>query len=199
MGQRLNIEVVSNERTLANAYYHWSDYTGSAIELTKTALLEYEYYKNDVAMDQVELAIRMLEATGAGVNDPERLRIKRTPALWHYDIQPSVNRNEGLLCITEAGIKETELWEEGRVTINIDDKTIAFGVYFDEGTYDEWVLSFGYEADEAKREYEKLPVIDFDFDGITFDNFYQLERVYEMSRWAYGFRRPDGTVITWIV
>ena len=31
MGQRLNIEIVNGETSLANAYYHWSAYTKSAL------------------------------------------------------------------------------------------------------------------------------------------------------------------------
>ena len=38
MGQRLNIEIMSGEKVLANAYYHWSAYTASAAELTKIIL-----------------------------------------------------------------------------------------------------------------------------------------------------------------
>ena len=37
MGQRLNteriIEIVDNDKTLANSYYHWSAYTDSAVAL----------------------------------------------------------------------------------------------------------------------------------------------------------------------
>lgn len=34
MGQRLNIEIISGDKVLANAYYHWSAYSRIAIELT---------------------------------------------------------------------------------------------------------------------------------------------------------------------
>lgn len=34
MGQRLNIEIVDGNTTLANAYYHWSAFTFPALELT---------------------------------------------------------------------------------------------------------------------------------------------------------------------
>ena len=38
MGQRLNIEIIENGKVLANAYYHWSGYTSSSLELTQEIL-----------------------------------------------------------------------------------------------------------------------------------------------------------------
>ena len=38
MGQRLNIEIINDDKVLANAYYHWAGYTTSAISLTETIL-----------------------------------------------------------------------------------------------------------------------------------------------------------------
>ena len=33
MGQRLNIEIKKDSKVLANAYYHWSAYTSSALQM----------------------------------------------------------------------------------------------------------------------------------------------------------------------
>jgi len=45
MGQRLNIEIISNGKCLANAYYHWSAYSDSAIDLAIKIVRKYEYIK----------------------------------------------------------------------------------------------------------------------------------------------------------
>lgn len=41
MGQRLNIEIVNGETSLANCYYHWSAYTSSALGLTRQIIDAY--------------------------------------------------------------------------------------------------------------------------------------------------------------
>lgn len=41
MGQRLNIEIFNNGQVVVNAYYHWSAYTRSALELTAKVISAY--------------------------------------------------------------------------------------------------------------------------------------------------------------
>lgn len=94
MGQRLNIEIVSGGEVIANAYYHWSAYTRSAIGLAKEAIAAYEHLANQ-CKDELALAIRMLEETGAGVNEIERARIKRDPKFSEYSIRDCQDRNKG--------------------------------------------------------------------------------------------------------
>lgn len=129
MGQRLNIEIMSGEKTLANAYYHWSAYTASAAELTKIILKTHV----DAAEPLIWQAIHLLEATGAGVPGDERDRILQKEVLPEDEIdhlQPCIDRNRGLIAITEEGIRVTRIWEEGRVTIHLDSKTVDFDVFF---------------------------------------------------------------------
>ena len=129
MGQRLNIEIMSGEKTLANAYYHWSAYTASAAELTKIILEE----PVDETEPLVWQAIHLLEATGAGVPGYERDCIIKDEILPEDEIsclQPCIDRNRGLIAITEEGIRDTRCYEEGRVTIHLDSKTVDFNVFF---------------------------------------------------------------------
>lgn len=129
MGQHLNIEIMSGEKTLANAYYHWSAYTASAAELTKIIL--------ETPVDETEpliwQAIHLLEATGAGVPSYEKDLILRNEVLSSDEIgklQACTDRNYGLIAVTEEEIQRTRSWEEGRVTIYLDSKTVDFDVFF---------------------------------------------------------------------
>lgn len=132
MGQRLNIQIEmdipdnSESKVLANAYYHWSGYTSSAYELVKQ-LADSDYWKDECTiMDPVEKAIRLLEVTGAGLTKDEF-----TDAYPESKYKLSTNRNDGLIAISEAGMLETQNWEEARVTINLSTKMIDMGgVYF---------------------------------------------------------------------
>lgn len=163
MGQRLNIEIMSGEKTLANAYYHWSAYTASAVELTKIIL--------ETPVDETEpliwQAIHLLEATGAGVPGYERDSIIQNEILPADEIsclQPCIDRNRGLIAITEEGIRDTRAWEEGRVTIHLDSKTVDFCVFcaIDPAEFEE----------DYGRQVEELPAFDQKTEAIPFDEFY---------------------------
>ena len=132
MGQRLNIQIEmdipdsSESKVLANADYHWSGYTSSAYELVKM-IADSEYWNdNCTIMDPVEKAIRILEVTGAGLTKDEF-----TEAYPESKYKLSTNRNDGLIAISEAGMLETQNWEEARVTINLTTKMVDMGgVYY---------------------------------------------------------------------
>ena len=169
MGQRLNIEICDGTKTLANAYYHWSAYTSSALEMM-TAIIETYYKLSDKINDKVELAVELLQATDAGINIEEKERIKNIPDFAYINFQPCIDRNEGLLAVTEEGIEETRRWEEGRVTIDIENETFCFGVFFEYGK-DEYVEDYGNESMSELTEikhnffYDYLP-----FEKITWLN-----------------------------
>lgn len=200
LGQRLVVEIRKTEgdtcRTLAAAYYHWSAYTEDAIEMTSFLINKLSELREKYT-DDFELAVRMLEATGAGLNPDEKIRIRHAGILLNFDIQDCENRNRGLLAITEEGIKDLYSWEEGVVVIDIGTKEIHFSVYseYTKEEYDEY-----YPDDEYK--YDKLKVIPFYMEDVfsffSFEDFYKLCDVFEMTKSQYGYRLPNGNVVAWI-
>ena len=193
MGQRLNIEIVSNGKILANAYYHWDAYTGISLRRTDDILNKLNEIKESVK-DDLDLAIRLLESTGAGINDVERNYILADPELSKYlPINNCVDRNEGVLSITQEGMQDTRYWEETRVTIDIGKRTVVFRVYL-KLPKEEYLDDF-YDLEH----YEHLPTIDYDLEKeIPFDKFKELKNLYTSTIDTYGFKRPDGSVISWI-
>lgn len=128
MGQRLNIEIVNGEKVLANCYYHWSAYTRPALELTKIVIEEYQNSNMDIG---IGLAVSLLEATGGGITEEERININKKSAKYRgIKFKDAISRNEGLISVTENGIEETRGWEEGRVTIDLDSKTFNLQVAY---------------------------------------------------------------------
>ena len=133
MGERLNLEICAGENVYANAYYHWSGYTSSAIQLTNCALklCPQNFNFHSVFFD----AIKMLENTGARLTKSEYSayssivvrNILGNEIPKPKAIQENCNRNSGLISITSYGIAETRMWEESRVTIDIKSKSICFG------------------------------------------------------------------------
>lgn len=167
MGQRLNIQIEmdipdsSESKVLANAYYHWSGYTSSAYELVKQ-IADSDYCNVECTiMDPVEKAIRLLEATGAGLTKDEF-----TDEYPESKYKLSTNRNDGLIAISEAGMTETQKWEEARVTINLSTNMVDMGgVYF----LDE------IDEEEEEETTEDIPELEYDLHT----SIYEFDKVYD--------------------
>lgn len=162
MGQRLVIQIEENGQPLANAYYHWSAYTGSAAELTNNVLEYLEKCDKDFTPRQK--AAWALYCTGARFNqqetkDLENSSIDRKQFEFVFD-DVSADRNRGLLCVTENGMKENVYHEEGMVNIDIGDNTIYFGVMCVE-SIDEYRT---WHSDSESIKFDKLPVVNFNWD-----------------------------------
>lgn len=154
MGERLNIEIVSDCGPLANAYYHWSGFTDSALELTAKALEKYQRCSRPILRLQFFTALDMLENTGAALTPSELTAYKSlrvvgnlfegTLAVLPKRIEREPNRNEGLIAISSYGMAETRVWQEERVVIDIKQETIQFEAlrdvteYADEYETTEW-------------------------------------------------------------
>ena len=160
MGQRLNIQIEANDtdtnetKVLANCYYHWSGYTSSAMGLVNE-IVESGIYNLDI-LDPVEKAIRLLEATGAGLSGDEL-----TDTYYAPKYKVSSDRNKGLIAISEEGKKSTVKYEESRVTINLTTGSINMSDMF----YDETdVFSRADRETKLKNLYELKADLNSSFD-----------------------------------
>lgn len=154
MGQRLNIEMKSKGKVVANCYYHWSAYTMTALQLTEEIISNFDSIQDN---NDVKRAVKLLESTGAGYSD----------------------RNNGLIATTEEEMNDTRYWEEGRVTIDMDNKTFDFNVFFK-----------GYDEEDTKDILEEYPDIvrydDFPLENIPF------EKIDEYTNMIYGIDSESG-------
>ncbi|MGD8305168.1 MAG: hypothetical protein PVF17_00810 [Ignavibacteria bacterium] len=114
MGQRLNIEICNNKKTLANCYYHWGGYTLSSLELTEKII---NYFNENKVLPNEKGAIELLEATGASY--------------------PGKDRSAGLIDVDPKKMEQTRKWEEGRITINIEKNTFDFKCAFEKDYIDD--------------------------------------------------------------
>jgi hypothetical protein len=197
MGQRLNIEIFNNGELLANCYYHWSGYTTSSMELTKIIL---ENYDRIMALDlYIETkAILLLQLTNGGlmVNDRDdelEYALETLPPqdLEKIELKRSINRNEGLISITENNMEETRQWEEARITIYLDTKKIDFD--------NVWISDReGWQEDNPDMNYDDLPLFPFE---TTWDiDFKDFRELYDYFKMAYKekmwyFRYTDNQVL----
>lgn len=193
MGQRLNIEIYSGDEVLANSYYHWSGYTSSALNLTNTIIENFEKIQEE---NKVLRAIRLLETTGARltieeINYANSKGIKKT-------FEPAKSRNDGLIAISNKGIENTRLWEEARVKIDIENKTVDLDI-FTYYTHEHYAENYGEE--------ELKELMDWNYSANSFANliFDEIKPLYdyiknsiEEKKYAFKLNDEDNLIVSFI-
>lgn len=190
MGQRLNIEIIENGTALANAYYHWSAYTSSALELLKPLMERRDSISNE---NSVLYAIRLLEATGALMLPDEIDKVN--PEFKGESFKFATDRTDGLIAISESGMEETRAWEEGNITIHLDEEVIYFGLVSTSNKE-----TYMHERDEEDVEFLELPILPIDFTCISFEQFEMFyEKMDSFSQQEITtFRTDEENVISFI-
>lgn len=191
MGQRLNLEIIENGKVLANAYYHWKGYTSSSLEITQEVLghIREVSYENRIIN-----AVKLLEVTEAGLTDEEKeYLLTNVPGADKISFKNAVNRNIGLIAVSEKGIEETRKWEDARITIDLSSEIINFRAICK------------YDSIKAyEKAYKKectYPVHDgIDFAEIPFDKFGEVKDFFcgLIEDDTYGFQTPEGQVWVFI-
>lgn len=163
MGQRLNIEMVANGKSLVNAYFHWSAYTHEALSMLQEIIKTQE--KIDI-LDEIKnmpldkKAIYLLMSIGAGIT-PEDMQLNKYPDIWIK----AINRNYGLINISEEQKEICRTWEEGRITIDIVEKTFEFDVFF------EFSKETAEKINETKMDFLKILPIETSGSYKDFEKF----------------------------
>lgn len=141
MGQRLVITIHAFSEDIAKIYYHWSAYTTSALQEAKDIIDNVNWFDTTNKDELILRITRQLEKCGGGVDirDREAFKEKYPNEAFEDDI----NRNYGLIAITECGMKELEHWSEGDLTIDFDAEKV----------YNE--VMFAYASDEEFKQERK--------------------------------------------
>ena len=182
MGQRLNIEIRKDNIVLANAYYQWSGYTSSALILTEEILKNIDNVNFD---NEVVRAVKLLEVTGAGLTSSDIDILGED--MKNINFKKAIDRNEGLIAISEKGIENTQYREEARVEIHLDTQNIILDLFWDideDDFIDEDLPNF-YEAaiDYEKVSFEKFNSVKNEIlESIKNENYYFI---YNNAK--YGF------------
>lgn len=131
MGQRLVVTVCSSDKNLCNIYYHWSAYTMDALYKTKNILecIYGEPYENEK-----ELILRLIhfcEESGGGISGgKDSFEWKHIQSMYPQEDFKSdgIDRNDGLIAISEHRMAENIDWAEGDIYIDVDENKIYFNV-----------------------------------------------------------------------
>lgn len=183
MGQRLNIEIFENGVSLANAYYHWSAYTSCSLNLLEMLIKHKDEFKGD---KPIVRAIKLLETTGARIIAEENMQLKLADEEFAKERELAANRNDGLIAISEGGKTSTRDWQEGVVSIYLDENRIDFNVFWKEKVW-EWENERKEDGKEIKRE--TLPKCEINFKDLKFDKFGEFKKFVEdlISHENYDF------------
>lgn len=179
MGQRLVVNIYKNDKNLANAYYHWSAYSYASLETIKPAIEMLESY--DSENFGVVDAIKILQATGAEITDGELEYCKENNIEVSRNYE-TIDRNQGLIAVSEKEMKETLDWAEGIIDIYVDEKQICYGIYW-ETDEDE----FKVVAEEEGREIKVIDVELKDFPIVNFADVSHLMDKIEEAQEADGY------------
>lgn len=181
MGERLNLEIKSNGKAQANAYYHWSGYTSSSYYIAKEAIASIDRIK---VKDPILKAIRILEATGAGLPQYEKEEAKKL--FPNEKFAPCEGRNDGLIAISKEGMKETRQWEEARVTIDLDKEMVIFNAWWEESKKD-WndfqVSELNKPEFDAVPELKRSPYI-----FTSYKDFLDFFKENEIKNFCYRYK-----------
>lgn len=174
MGQRLICTVEKNHRELCKIYFHWSAYTVSALWETQK-ILHCIYNHEDETERELQLRlIRFCEENGGGIrgDNMEFMHIRNLFPGEEFKTE-NYSRNDGLIAISESGMKSLQDWSEGDVIINLDDDMVNFGIYAGYDSLEEY--------NESRREWddddfeglvlEEIPDIGYDLGFITVEDF----------------------------
>ena len=157
MGQRLVVTIETNEKEIAKIYYHWSAYTYCALYETRNIIDCIYSHKDESEKDMLLNLIRFCENNGGGIRGTEE-EFKYIQSIYPDEtfVTENYSRNNGLIALSEAGMKDLQNWSEGDVLINIDTDKVDFCVYC------------GYKDLEGYIEERKS--WDDDFDETEMDN-----------------------------
>ena len=186
MGQRLIITIKQNDEDLAKIYYHWSAYTYSALLETKK-VIDCIYNHEEETVDDFRLRlVKFVEENGGGIRGDE-YEFEYIKKIYPNSVFKTDNysRSNGLIALSEKGMKELQDWSEGDIIIDLDDDTVennVFGWYENVGEYNEeqteWDDDFEVcTIDDIKEIHYNIGNFDVeDIDDIV-EEIYNVDRV----------------------
>lgn len=195
MSHRLNIELTAGDAVLASCYYHGCAFTDQALDLAEVIAKTYDETFGDAEPD-IFTAVTLLEKLGSGVSGVERNRILKDERYFGMDFAPARSMYDGVIAVTEEGIRENRRWENGRIRIDLEGRTLDFHVHY--YTYMEDYLDFTTRVPDC-MDWDELPQIDAGadiFTGIYFDHIDMVRRIIEGC--PNGLRLRNGDVVEWI-
>ena len=199
MGQRLVINIYSDSKPLASGYFHWSNTTWEAAELTKIIVDSFEdtkyiakryfYYDKDKSKEELEeleqklTSFILLENLGAGIYfaDEDTKEVAELEKLCpRYNYRIGKNRASGLIALSEGKIREFNAYAERSVGIDIVYETLKFDVI---------LIYTEDEIEKYKENDPDLQICEINSNDLLYTEFKNFDEWY--NRIDDFSRKPD--------
>ena len=167
MGQRLVTTIRYEGKDIAKMYYHWSAYSVSALREARE-IIDFIPEEIDSERNLILNLIHFCEHNGGGIDgglDSSEWKYIQNMFPDEKFKADNIDRNCGLIAISENGMKEMEYWSEGDITIDLDERKIyneVFGYYSNIEEYNDDAIEFGNDIVTL----EDIPDIGFDLSEI---------------------------------
>lgn len=182
MGQRLVVTVKSTGEDLCKMYFHWSAYTISALMEVRDMMAEFPMETNSKE-DAILYFIRYCEEYGGGIDggmDSKEWNYITNKYPNYKFKSENINRNRGLIAISEDGMDEMQSWSEGDIYINLDEMTVHNELFLYYDDIDEYNRELADREDESIT-LDEIPEVgeigDFDLEDID-DVIANLEDIH---------------------
>lgn len=177
MGQRLVLQFYKTQdaaEPLATIYYHWSAYTTSALSEIDTLISNFSDNFDDCS--DIEKLIQIYVGTSGVVMGDAKEFERLTGIRQNPD---RLNRNTGLMAISQEEQDGLLSWSEGTVLIYLDTKTFDFASLF--FPYDMEDFKYDETEDELKKLEEALSeAVEINADNLHLaDIDYYIDLVYQ--------------------
>lgn len=181
MGQRLVVTIKSTGEDLCKMYFHWSAYTISALMEVRDMMEEFPI-ETKSKEDAILYFIRYCEEYGGGIDggmgSKEWNYITNKYPNYKFKSE-NINRNRGLIAISEDGMDEMQSWSEGDIYIDLDEMTVHNELFWYYDDIDEYNRELADREDEPIT-LDKIPEVgeigDFDLEDID-DVIANLENI----------------------
>lgn len=167
MGQRLVINCIRDGERFATLYFHWSAYTDSAYEEGRkivSGLMDRGYSKDMTKEETILMLEKILReeshdldyfnktVTHGGVDqaDAEIAAFEQLGLSREEMDAENISRSDGLISITEQGMRDSEIWGEGFAVLDFDNETFENDIFYEEEPDSE-------AFDFAEIDYDDIP------------------------------------------
>ena len=194
MGQRLVITVRKEQKDIAKIYFHWSGYSESALEETRSLLKDIDTKEENIKKLQLNI-IRACESMGGGIDGGAgSAELSYVCNMFpNVNFKEDPNRNYGLVALSENDMEKIQRWSNGNIVIDLDYNRIYNSVFNEYHSLEE------YEAYTDKSAYE-VYCYESDIDIADFRMEY-IDEVIDFVSFvirAGGIAKHCGTYIDFI-
>ena len=190
MGQRLIMNIHKNrgEEPIINVYYHWSAYSRSAYCEAQDFINAYNSIEKTGVLETD--IIRALENIGARVEIEDRQYVHEQ--LGFEPLEDNLDRNKGLIALSEEQRLTNLDYAEGEIQIFMNDKDIDNLCFWEEDEIEFYKM-------HNEDKIIEIPQID-DLEYTTFDDLevtlYTLDNMTRSN--IYQYRNMNNRIISLI-